>query len=651
MRMRMRDWSRASAAAGLVAALVLLLAGSALAQDTDLDGAPDGLDNCVVVPNTSGPGAQADRDGDGIGDACECGDASGDGRVNSIDARLIQRCAIGLFPCPELCDVSADGRCNTIDARLVQRMSVGILDKSDLACRQRPPSDCSAIEGLLRPGCDGYGDVVEALLGRAAHGGSADTRQRVFELGLEGWLREQLEPASIPDTVFDARVEPYRSGPFAMWGMPILELESRFCIEGAPRCTNRVSSPVHLNLLLAEAKLLRALYSRRQLEAVLMDFWLNHFNVDGSQDLARWAMQSYEQDSIRPYVLGPFEDLLLHITQGAAMLDYLDLRLNRRNNTNENFPRELMELHTVGKDGTYDEADVQQVTLVLTGWSLDGDREFVYVPGRHDPVDKLVTLEDTEPWVFDGALGCAGRPPEAFQNEGHVLLCLLARHPRTAERLSRKLLVRFSGDDPPQDLVDAVATVWLSSGGHLGQVMEAILLNNSTLALAAARAKIRRPLLYSAALARGIGPDSEGVSEIVFQAPRGDRVASSFRGTIGGLFAMGEPLYYAAPPTGYPEASSAWASSGGVLARLNLATRVVAGIESPAAYFGIPSGANGLEIVFRVWQAASPGGFSEATLLRIARHVDEELPAGSTVDERTAQAARMILSAPDALVH
>lgn len=122
---------------GTVLAVALLLATAASAQDFDGDGVPDEADNCVRVPNPGVEGVQADADGDGIGDACECGDASGDGFVNTTDARLIQRCTVGQLPCPLLCDVSADDSCNTTDARLIQRLAVGQLDKSQLSCVER----------------------------------------------------------------------------------------------------------------------------------------------------------------------------------------------------------------------------------------------------------------------------------------------------------------------------------------------------------------------------------------------------------------------------------------------------------------------------------------------------------------------------------
>ena len=161
------------------------------------------------------------------------------------------------------------------------------------------------------------------------------------------------------------------------------------------------------SLLRPAIKLLRAVYSRHQLEAVLLDFFLNHFNVNGFTRIAIWAEQSYEQDSLRPHVLGRFEDLVQAMAEGLAMLDYLDQRRSRVGNVNENFARELAELHTVGKVGTFDEQDVQEITRVLTGYTYDSDRVFEYKAYLHDPGVKVVTLENTEPWVFDGTLGGA----------------------------------------------------------------------------------------------------------------------------------------------------------------------------------------------------------------------------------------------------
>ena len=502
----------------------------------------------------------------------------------------------------------------------------------------------------IRRACPSYRRVVEHVLSRVAYGGDRDTRRRIYRSGIRGYLRLQLYPESLRDPDFDVQLEPYIFGPYAIWGKSIPTLETQFCHIGGSRCTDRISNIRHANANLAEVKFLRSVYSSRQLEAVLLDFWLNHFNVDGAQLIARWAEQDYEQVSLRPHVFEGFEDLLLAMTKGIAMLDYLDLRRDRVGNTNENFARELLELHTVGKVATFDEEDVQQVALVLTGWTYNADREFVYRPGGHDESVKIVTLENTEPWVFDGSLGCDGQPPSAFENEGHVLLCLLALHPRTAERLSRKLIQRFVTEEPSALFTKRVARVWLETRGDLRRVMATILFSREFLSLKYAGTKVKRPSVYAASLVRAIGTGSEGPSELVDQPYSKANERNSFHGIMGDLDAMGESLYLAPPPTGYPEASAAWASAGPLLARMNLAERILRELREPAAHFRIRPGASSRRIVARLELQLAPGSLSRDTRQAIAGYIDA-LPPSADLDERVRQAARVLLAAPQFMQH
>jgi uncharacterized protein (DUF1800 family) len=635
---------------GSALAALLLVAAPAPGQDVDVDGVPDALDNCVVAPNGPAEDGQADRDGDGIGDACECGDANGDGLVDRRDRKPMKRCAKGTAACSPLCDVTGDGICSRYDRKVVKRYARAArrrakgrrprrhaLTKQDLVCAARPRPDCDA--DPTQPACPAYGAVVEHVLARVGYGGDAWTRRRVFERGLRGYLLEQLDPGSVDDPEFEAAREPYVSGPYATWGRSIPVLESQFCREGGAGCTDRIDEIGRVVANLSEVKLLRSVYSRRQLEAVLLDFWLNHFNVDGGRRIARWAEPEYEQVALRPHVLGRFEDLLLAMARGTAMLDYLDLRRSRAGGSNENFARELLELHSIGKTGTFDEQDVQEVTRVLTGYTWDAERAFVYVPGRHDAGMKRVTFEATEPWVFDGSLGCAGRPPEAFEDEGHVLLCLLAHHPKTARRIARKLIQRFVTEDPEQALVDRVARVWLETGGDLHAVMRAVLLDDEFLSTRHVRAKLKRPSLFAASLVRAVGPGSEGRSQLVDQPYSGGRELASFNGIMADLRSMGEALYRAPPPTGYPETSPAWAGAGTLLLRLNLVERIVAGIPDPLHHWEIDPDAGAAEIVLRLEARLAPGALLPETRQRIVGLLLER------------QAARLILSSPELLLH
>ena len=241
---------------------------------------------------------------------------------------------------------------------------------------------------------------------------------------------------------------------------------------------------------LIQAKLQRAIYSERQLDEVMADFWFNHFNVFVNKGADRYLLTSYERDAIRPHVLGKFEDLLVATAKSPAMLFYLDnwLRVGpdseialgipphqqhrrgygpapqRKKNKqasglNENYGRELMELHTLSVNGGYSQTDVTEVAKVFTGWTLDQPRkggDFRFEPRMHEPGDKIV-------------LG--HRIKENGEKEGLEVLHLLARNPKTAHFISQKLATRFVSDDPPAALVDRMTKTFLKKDGDVREVL------------------------------------------------------------------------------------------------------------------------------------------------------------------------------------
>ncbi|MFK7886386.1 MAG: DUF1800 domain-containing protein [Gammaproteobacteria bacterium] len=495
-------------------------------------------------------------------------------------------------------------------------------------------------------------DQNEHVLARLGFGGDAWSRQRILDVGAFFYLREQLFPEQIADPEFEQALIPYATGFYATWGKSIAELRPQFCPATQSYCTDRRAGLNHMNWQLGEVKLLRAALSRRQLEAVLLDFWLNHFNVDGAVAVARIAMQSYEQDAIAPHALGRFEDLLRETALAPAMLDYLDLKRSRRGNVNENFARELLELHTVGKFDTYDEEDVQEVTNILTGYVNNApDYETRYVPGRHVNGTKTVTLANTEPWVFDGTLGCDGRPAEAFETEAEVLFCLLALHPKTAEFVSRKLITRFVSEDVPDDLLQRATSAWAANGGNMRGVMLAILSSKEFLGIEENwRTKFARPQLFTARLARALGVDVLGESQLTDEPGNVNRFENSFNGVMADLELMGETLYKAGPPTGFPELSVAWVSAGGALARLNQVQRLIAPIPDPAQRYGVAVGATSTELVDALIERFLPRGVEPATRTTVIDFV-EALPASAGRNVRTRQAAMLLLSSPEFLMH
>ncbi|HEX5107527.1 MAG TPA: DUF1800 family protein [Vicinamibacterales bacterium] len=317
---------------------------------------------------------------------------------------------------------------------------------------------------------------------------------------------------------------------------------------------------------LIEAKLYRALQSNRQLEEVLVDFWLNHFNVFNGKGSVRMLLPSYERDAIRPHVLGRFRDMLLATARHPAMLFYLDNWQSRaapdasplnivvpvgapRPGLNENYGRELMELHTLGVDGGYTQADVINVARCFTGWTIfDPNRygEFQFNPVMHDRGEKV---------VLGQTIARGGG-----EDDGLKVIDILARHPSTARFISRKLAQRFVSDDPPKPLVDRMAETFRKTDGDLRAVTETMLLSREFLSEGAFRGKLKSPLEMVVSSLRALNANVTDTTALA------QRIAD-----------LGQPLYGKQEPTGYPNTSETWASSAGLLGRMNFATALTAG--------------------------------------------------------------------------
>jgi uncharacterized protein (DUF1800 family) len=321
---------------------------------------------------------------------------------------------------------------------------------------------------------------------------------------------------------------------------------------------------------LAEGKLLRAIYSNRQLEEVLTDFWFNHFNVYLDKGADRFLITAYERDVIRPRVLGKFRDLLEATAKSPAMLFYLDNWQSRGNpapagrgkrpatGLNENYGRELMELHTLGVDGGYTQHDVTEVARCFTGWTIDRPGEggpFTFNPRMHDQGEKTV-------------LGVK-IPAGGGIGDGEKVLDILARHPATARFISRKLAMRFVADDPPPALVERMAQTFLKTGGDLRAVMTTMLESKEFWSVGAYRTKLKSPFEMVVSAVRAVNGDVDFASNLVNQVAQ-----------------IGEPLYRKQEPTGYSNSGKEWLNSAGLLARmnfsLNLIDNKVAGVKVDA---------------------------------------------------------------------
>ena len=311
---------------------------------------------------------------------------------------------------------------------------------------------------------------------------------------------------------------------------------------------------------LVEGKLLRAIYGNRQLEEVLTDFWFNHFNVYLDKGADHYLVTEYERDAIRPHVLGKFRDLLEATAKSPAMLFYLDNwqsvgtgtpaargAFNRaRNGLNENYGRELLELHTLGVDGGYTQKDVTEVARCFTGWTIDQPQmggRFTFNPRMHDNGAKLV-LGETIP--AGGGIA-----------DGEKVLDLVARHPSTARFISRELVQRFVADDPPAALVDRMAQTFQRSGGDLREVMKTMLGSKEFWSEGAYRSKVKSPFEYVASAVRAANGDVD------YALPLANQVAQ-----------LGKPLYRKVEPTGYSNAGREWLNSAGLVGRMNLALQL-----------------------------------------------------------------------------
>jgi uncharacterized protein (DUF1800 family) len=332
------------------------------------------------------------------------------------------------------------------------------------------------------------------------------------------------------------------------------------------------NGPVQVvNQDLIESKLIRAVYSDRQLEEVLTDFWYNHFNVNLDKGADRYMVTSYERDVIRPNVLGHFKDLLLATAESPAMLFYLDnwqsagpdTRPNakHRQGLNENYGRELMELHTLGVDGGYTQKDVTEVARCFTGWTIRDPRRgggFDFNARLHDDGEKHV-------------LGVT-IPAGGGVDDGLKVIDILAHHPSTAHFISKSLAIRFVSDNPPETLVANMAKTFLATDGDLREVMRTMIYSPEFWDAANFRSKVKSPLEMVASAIRAVGADIE--------------YGNSLAGTMNQL---GEPLYRKVEPTGYSNRSTDWMNSASLLARMNfgmaLAQNKIQGIKVDAAQF------------------------------------------------------------------
>jgi uncharacterized protein (DUF1800 family) len=350
-----------------------------------------------------------------------------------------------------------------------------------------------------------------------------------------------------------------------------------------------VRTPQRIVAELSMAKMTRAVYSERQLDEMMVDFWYNHFNVYAAKGADRWLITDYERDAIRPHAMGKFRDLLEATAKSPAMLFFLDnwlsvdpagwkkvqeekemggprrffggiprfpgidppmnpnAKQNQDRGLNENYGRELMELHTLGVDGGYTQDDVINVAKAFTGWTIKQprrDAEFFFDDRIHDNSTKTVLGHQ----IHAGGM-----------KDGEEVLDILARDPHTAHHISLELAQRFVSDNPPQALVDRMAQTFTKTDGDIREVLRTMIYSPEFWSKDVYQAKIKTPFEVVASATRAVGAEVDIPLMLVQWTTR-----------------IGEPLYQCEPPTGYSDSSDAWVNTGSLLNRMNFSLALTA---------------------------------------------------------------------------
>ncbi len=425
--------------------------------------------------------------------------------------------------------------------------------------------------------------------------------------------------------------------------------------------------PARIVAELAMAKVTRAIYSERQLQQVMDDFWFNHFNVFAGKGEDRYYLTSYERDVIQPRALGKFKDLLLATAKSPAMLFYLDnflsadpraaerqamLRAMRRarygpfgrpwpprppmnpqakkneRGLNENYGRELMELHTLGVDGGYTQKDVTEVARCFTGWTIDKPR--IYADFKFDE-----RLHDADPKIVLGKKIHAGG-----MKDGEQVIDLLMHNPSTAKFISTKLARRFVSDNPPGALVNRMAETFQSSSGDIRAVMKTMIWSPEFWSREAYRAKIKTPFELMVSAARALNTDVDTPLALVQWVGR-----------------IGEPLYQCQPPTGYSDKAETWVNAGALLNRLNfslaLAGNRMRGARSDVtSLLGADSSADPKAALDRAVQVFLGGQAAQTTVETLQKQLDNPQVLRAKLDDPRGEAdlgviAGLVLGAPE----
>jgi uncharacterized protein (DUF1800 family) len=528
--------------------------------------------------------------------------------------------------------------------------------------------------------------TIVHVLNRIGFGPGPGDLERVRRMGLEKYIEQQLHPERLPDEAVASRIRtlttltksteelsqdyfmPARRAQQqarnASGTKPEANAETTRREMRTPEQAQAMQGQRQVFTDLAQQKILRAAYSERQLNEVMVDFWFNHFNVFAGKGQTRVYLTEYERDTIRPHLFGKFRDLLGAVAESPAMLFYLDNwqsaapegastemplrnprgvnpgtrqpgsrnpaagqpgirnpaarqprtiadlppRANQRaRGLNENYARELMELHTLGVDGGYTQKDVQEVARALTGWTIANPRQggsFRYEPRMHDDGEKI---------VLGHRIKAGGG-----KKDGEQVLDLLAKHPSTARFIATKLARRFVADVPPPALVDRAAARFRETDGDIREVVRTIITSPEFFAADANRAKVKSPFEFVVSAVRATGADVVNAMPLVQAVDQ-----------------LGMPLYRCQPPTGYADRADAWVNTGALLNRMNFAVSLTSARGRGIRPSGATLNADVTAVRDTLIDGVLAGEVSEATRSTVARATEPQ------------QAVALLLGSPE----
>ena len=397
------------------------------------------------------------------------------------------------------------------------------------------------------------------LINRLSFGPTPGQIQHIKNIGIEAYVQSQLKPNSIPyPKVLIQKLQyldtlPLNPGEILTELRKLQQQGKELKLDR--RGLNRIKSGFEQKIFLQATKgrMLRTLESPRHLEEVMVDFWYNHFNVFARQGLNRLYFSSYEQQAIRPNVLGKFRQLLGATAHHPAMLIYLDNWRSHRGKINENYARELLELHTLGVDGGYTQDDVIALAKIFTGWGLppnpkrtEDDDGFYFDQKRHEPGNKVFLGQTIQ---------------ENGMAEGEMALDILASHPSTAKHISYKLAQAFVLDKPSEYLIKVLTQSFLESGGNISELLNTLFNSLDFWQTEVYNSKFKNPYRFVASAMRAIGNE-----------------VNNFRPINGILDQLGMPLYGCVTPDGYKNTKEAWLNSDTMIRRSSLAVPLSGGL-------------------------------------------------------------------------